>query len=335
MTNFKSPEALAKSMYAYVICVNIIVGAGIWEWATSLDFDLLYLRRKKGLSLAATSYFLIRYLGLALWVVGAPVANAHTPLNCKAWNYAIHVLAYGTAAFTSLLLLLRVSAVSSRNVYIMSFLWASYAAAGVTVVLGMCLANSVYVPEYHACAVTNIRYYRINTIMAAVFDGTCLITMMYFLLRNPRKIIGGSIWELMLRQGATYVLCISLVYIPIIVFLYVDLNNSISQIVNSFAFFAMYVSATRMHRALVVFYETPLGHNSPVSQPATDESIVFAAPAARARRRNVVSMAVTIDELGETTTEEDCDVMGKLETGTHTASVAPATIADLYASDLR
>ncbi|EJD39986.1 hypothetical protein AURDEDRAFT_170965 [Auricularia subglabra TFB-10046 SS5] len=122
MVNYKGPEELAMSIHAYIICVNIIFGAYLWEWAFSLDFDMLYVHRKKRFTLAAATYFVTRYMALGVWILGMRVTNVFAPIACTAWNYAVHVMGYSTASFSSLLLLMRVSALSSQNIFVMAFL---------------------------------------------------------------------------------------------------------------------------------------------------------------------------------------------------------------------
>lgn len=321
MAEYKTPEALTMSIHAYIICVNIIFGAYLWEWAFSLDFDMLYVHRKKRFTLAAATYFVTRYMALGVWILGMRVTNVFTVINCTAWNYAVHIMAYSTASFSSLLLLLRVSALSSQNLFVMGFLWAFYAATWGTSIWAMYNSHAMLIPMFHICAPTNLSFHRVNSVMAFAFDGVCLILMMFYLLRS-RASHAGSLWGFMLQQGFWYAVAIATTYIPVIVFLYIDLNDAISQIVNSFGLLIVTVAATRMHRALVLFHETSSRHNTSGSNQVSDRLIKFNVPSA-ARRAEPLSVAVSVDKFNDSeTVQEGSYQMGKLDHGHGKRSVA-------------
>ncbi|EJD40056.1 hypothetical protein AURDEDRAFT_170827 [Auricularia subglabra TFB-10046 SS5] len=293
MIDLKSPVHLANSIHAYILCVHIIFGAYVWEWVTSLDFDFLYIRGKKRWTLAAVSYFLTRYLGLAVWIIGVRICNVFEPINCQNWNYAVSITAYGTAAFTSMLLLLRVAALSSRNLYVVGFLSLFYVSMWGTVIWGMYHSDGVYIPNFHICGAVGIQSHQVNTVMAFAFDGTCLALMMFYLLR-ARDAHLGSLWSFMLQQARQPDLEPRSSYIPVVVLLYLDLNDAISQTANCFALIIIVVCATRMQRALVLYYEPSSRMNTTARSNTVSAGIdAFGTPR---RRTDTLNVTVTVDK---------------------------------------
>ncbi|EJD39985.1 hypothetical protein AURDEDRAFT_170964 [Auricularia subglabra TFB-10046 SS5] len=176
-------------------------------------------------------------------------------------------------------------------------------------------SHAIFIPTFHICAPTNLSFHRINSVMAFAFDGVCLILMMFYLLRS-RASHPGSLWGFMLQQGFWYAVAIATTYIPVVVFLYIDLNDAISQIVNSFGLLIVTVAATRMHRALVLFHETSSRHNTSGSNQVSDRLIKFNVPSAARRTADPMNIAVSVDKFDDAATaQEGSYQMGKLDNG--------------------
>ncbi|KZV82418.1 hypothetical protein EXIGLDRAFT_843769 [Exidia glandulosa HHB12029] len=253
MTNWQDPQTLFLSARAFVLCTHLAFGVFIWDWATSLWFDWQVLTGKRRLSFPAIVYLLARYTTLAALTVGLVITNAMNPnIDCESWNYALQTLAYTAVALTSLLLMLRVFAVSRRNLYIMIFFSTLYVADWGTIIYGIVHSSAVYIPELFLCAATNLKRHRPNTIVQFSFDLSCLATMTYFLLRSGSR--GGSLWSFIVNQGIIYFIVISVGYLLAIVFLVLDLNDAITQIPNVFALTVMVIFSQRMQRDLSEFY---------------------------------------------------------------------------------
>ncbi|EJD39983.1 hypothetical protein AURDEDRAFT_170962 [Auricularia subglabra TFB-10046 SS5] len=291
MIDYQSPEHLAKSIHGYILSVHIIFGIYLWEFLTSLDFDWLYIRGQKRWTLAAGSYFLTRYLGLAVWILGVRICNVFEPIDCRAWNLAISVTAYGAGAFTGMLLLLRVAALSSRNIYILVFLGLFYGSLWGTTIWGMYHTDGIYIEAFHICGASGVKSHQLNTTMAFAFDTTCLALMMFYLLR-ARRSHSASLWAFMLQQGVLYVVIISTSYLFVLIILYLDLNDAISQTANSYAVTGIMFCAMRMHRALVRY-------NEPSSRLATSQrsnTVSAGVEPFSPRRQEALNVTVTVDK---------------------------------------
>ncbi|EJD54608.1 hypothetical protein AURDEDRAFT_179724 [Auricularia subglabra TFB-10046 SS5] len=255
MVNWKSDKAFFHSCRVFSLLVHVGFGVYVWEVLASIDFDLQLVRRvmhgpsRPGITMMV--YLLARYTTLAAIVVGVRICNVMEPLDCETLNYALHALAYSSVAFTSGLLFLRVVAISGRNKIVIVPLGIFYAVYWGAIIYGIYHSEAVYVPELFLCAAVGLSAHRLNTVIQFSFDMLCLVIMLVLLKRSGR---GGGLWSLIMNQGVIYFICVSIAYLGAVIFMYLDLNDLISQIPNVFALLVMSICATRMQRGLCEWY---------------------------------------------------------------------------------
>lgn len=310
--NWQDPYVLLMSARAFILVVHTIFGVYLWEFLQSLNFDWQFITRRRPLKAASVIYLLARYTMLVALIVGVRICNALSPdINCQRWNYVLHACAYTCVAFTSLLLYIRVVALSARNRFVVVGLGLFYATYWAFVVYGVYHSEAEYVPELFLCAAVKLTAHRLNTIVQFSFDFTCLCVMTYFLLRGHR---GGSLWKFLVQQDIVYFLCITSAYLFASVFLIINLNDAVSQAPNVFALLITSVCATRMQRGLAEFYEPSRPRTyvtTSTALPHSPQSPIGAAPFARhPLDSSGINVTVDIEEKG------DAYAMSKIEAET-------------------
>lgn len=164
--------------------------------------------------------------------------------------HAMESLSYASVAFSSLLLYMRVIAVSGNKRPIAVFLGMFYSAYLGTIVYGSTQARFAYIPELYICAPTRMSVHRLNVIVQFAFDFSSLVMMSYFLLRAAG---GGSLWRVVFSQGAVWMLVVTAAYLLAVILLILEPNDPLAEIPNEVALLVLTICATRMQRGLINF----------------------------------------------------------------------------------
>ncbi|KZV85085.1 hypothetical protein EXIGLDRAFT_265553 [Exidia glandulosa HHB12029] len=250
--SWKDPETVFLCARAFEFIVAFAFGVYIWEFLITLPFDFQFFLRKRPFRWTFVAYALTRYLMLLALIAAIRMSNVLTPVNCTTWNRIVYTCAHACFALASLLLFLRVVAISDRNIYIILFLGAFYLANLGTLIHGATLSRAIFVPELWLCGATNTVASRVNVWMSFGFDLACLAIMLTVLLRAP----GGGLWRLLVNQGTIYFIVATLSYLLPAIFLALDLNDAMNEIPQTISLVTMVICASRMYRTLSTFDPT-------------------------------------------------------------------------------
>ncbi|KAH7043890.1 hypothetical protein BKA62DRAFT_739828 [Auriculariales sp. MPI-PUGE-AT-0066] len=252
MVNWEDPHVLALSIRAYILFVHLVIGAYLWEYLLTLDFDWSIIRRRRKLNLGIILYLLPRYATLFVAFVAIRLTNAFKEIDCTAWNYVQHGSAYVAVSLASALLYARVWALSDGHPLVVYGIGFLYVGNWAMVIYGTYFSYGQYVPQMYICAAVNLEPHRWNALYQLVFDLACLGTMLLVLIRMHH---GGSLWRLLVQQGILYFVAICLVYILHLTFLSLHLNHAVAQMPSALRVIVTCVAATRMQRGLIEFVE--------------------------------------------------------------------------------
>ncbi|KAH7108511.1 hypothetical protein BKA62DRAFT_24336 [Auriculariales sp. MPI-PUGE-AT-0066] len=253
MVDWREPNTLLLSGRAFELIVCIAFGVYLWEFLSSLPFDWAHFSGKIKFRLPLIPYMIARYVLLLALIAGLRVINVFEPIDCQAWNHIVYATAHLCIAMASLLLVLRVVAITERNRYVMAFLGTFYLANCGMLLHGVIVAQSIYFPPLYACAALNTVASRANMWVALSFDTSCTGILMYSLLRTP----GGGFWKFLVQQGVIYFLITTGCYLICVIFLMLDLNDALNELPQTIALTSMVICATRMYRDLAQY-----DHNS-------------------------------------------------------------------------
>ncbi|EJD51610.1 hypothetical protein AURDEDRAFT_111723 [Auricularia subglabra TFB-10046 SS5] len=286
MVNWQDPVTLLLCARAFEILTSICFGLYLWEFLVSFPFDWEHFTLRRPFRWTFCIYFLARYLILLGLIAGVRISNVLNPIDCDTWNHLVYASAHGCFVFSSLLLLMRVTAIAGRNMWLSLFLGTFYLGNVGTLVHGISLlfmavhvpdlsrrsdggtwlrcstmlhsshehpqAKAVYIPQLFLCGAANTVASRINVFTSFAFDLTCLITMLVLLMRTH----GGDLWTFLVAQGIMYFVVTAVSYLIPAIFLVLNLNVT-----------SMAICATRMYRHLSTF-DTHNGEAFSLSGPS-------------------------------------------------------------------
>ncbi|KAH7106673.1 hypothetical protein BKA62DRAFT_668559 [Auriculariales sp. MPI-PUGE-AT-0066] len=270
--NWDDPVTLYRWRRALVLFSHTGAGLYIWEFFTTLGYEVALLKGRRKLNWAACTclhnlqlYLLPRYSIAIVGVVLLRMVNAFTDdVKCSAhelmvmqmWDHILHGFAYASNTFTQGLLYARVCALSKYNRYFVWGLGVAYVGSWGFAINGMYYADAIYVPEHYLCQPVNLHRHGINLGYQFAFDLACMISMMVLLFRMHR---GGNLWKFLVRQGLVYVISLCSAYLFLVVCLLVAPGDILEMISIITALLIMTICATRMQRELVEFYDVKPG----------------------------------------------------------------------------
>ncbi|KAH7102362.1 hypothetical protein BKA62DRAFT_769793 [Auriculariales sp. MPI-PUGE-AT-0066] len=247
--DWQDPTTLLLSGRAFEFTVCICSGTYLWEFFTSLSFDWAIFTGKFKFRLSVVPYMIARYMLLLALMAGIRVVNVFEPINCVAWNHLVYLTAHICVAMGSVLLLLRVFAITEYNIYIVIFLGLFYFAECGMLLHTAIVVESMPFPAIYACGAVNTVASLGNMWVALSFDTACTVIMLVALLRTP----GGGFWKFLVQQGFIYFVVTTVCYLVCVIFLMLNLNDAINELPQTVAVTILIICATRMYRDLAYY----------------------------------------------------------------------------------
>ncbi|KAL1746039.1 hypothetical protein HDZ31DRAFT_62599 [Schizophyllum fasciatum] len=248
MVDWMSEAEIAHDGAVFSKFMHALLGLYLWEWATSLPFDVDYVRGKRKFRWPLIFYFLNRYC-LLLALIGITIAlNVSEPVDCQGLYTFNQCFGNAAIGLASINLSLRTMAIWSQKWYIVVPL--------VGVILGHwslllhgILLKAVYVPG-QGCAITQTD----SKILAATFIYTMAFDFTVLSLTAWKLIFpaGGRsrLVSLIFNDGLIYFLVAFVANLIATTFMLLNLNPVMSIIANVPAAIASTIVACRVVRRL-------------------------------------------------------------------------------------
>ncbi|KAI5828285.1 hypothetical protein K523DRAFT_307518 [Schizophyllum commune Tattone D] len=248
MVDWMSEAEIAHDSDVFSKFMHALLGLYLWEWATSLPFDVDYVRGKRKFKWPLIFYFLNRYC-LLMALIGIAIAlNVTERVNCQGLYTFNQCFGNAAIGLASINLSLRTMAIWSQKWYIVVPL--------VCIILGHwslllhgILLKAVYVPG-QGCAITQTD----NKILAATFIYTMAFDFTVLSLTAWKLIFpaGGRsrLVSLIFNDGLIYFLVAFIANLIATTFMLLNLNPVMSIIANVPAAIASTIVACRVVRRL-------------------------------------------------------------------------------------
>ncbi|KAI9436115.1 hypothetical protein F5148DRAFT_26771 [Russula earlei] len=172
--------------------------------------------------------------------------DATTPINCQLFAY--------TAA--SMLVVLRVTAIWNRNRIVSAIAISTWMANVATLIRGIVLLCSEWSPvsDIGTCYIPNTTASRLNFITSLCIDIVLLLIMLVGPLRwrfaeGDEAPLARFLWT----QGLVWLLITTVSYVPLVVFIMLNINAAFNLIFQIPAFVTLSIASTRMYRTLTDF----------------------------------------------------------------------------------
>ncbi|KAH9956530.1 hypothetical protein BC827DRAFT_1270895 [Russula dissimulans] len=221
MVNFRDPVVIAKDRVAVVKLWHTMAGLYLYEFVTTLDYewsvieDIVLIAQRYG-----SVYSFTRVAALMAVILNLVSINLTTPYNCEIELVFQIFFGYLAFAAAALLIVIRVIAIwngDKRIIAIATTIWATNFAF---IIHGVVKIRASWVPELTTCLLLpgNIQSERLNLIATLVTDIPCLSSCS--LACFAYAFMNAAHW------GLIWFLIATLVEVPNVVFICLDLNGS-------------------------------------------------------------------------------------------------------------
>ncbi|OBZ76245.1 hypothetical protein A0H81_02950 [Grifola frondosa] len=253
MVNWQDPSTVQQNYYTLSVSVIIIsqVSGGIylWEWVTTLYFDLRLLSGgRQGFKWPSLVYISSRISTLITIICEFIFLNRKFEKHCDAMIHVILFFGYLATILSSTLIAIRITGIWNRKRPVIIFA-VSVILADIVMILYAFIRGrgAAWNPVLQACI--EIDTIRVQTSAVAVFvlDVLMFVVMIIgiWMMR-----VSGSLWRVVYHQGIIWFLVAVIAYTPLVVLISLNLNDAINRLWQTPFFVAMTICAARMHRGL-------------------------------------------------------------------------------------
>jgi len=204
-------------------------GIYIWEYLTTLDFELDVIRGRRPYRWTICIYSLTRVSTLMAVVLSFVALDTTTPINCQAWiTFLLTFTLLGFAA-ASLLIIFRIIAIWNKNRLVVGTAITVWATNASVVIFGIARMRSSWDPILQECMVLNTEKNKSSVIGALISDIVLLLIVLIGLLRLLHG--GGgtfALGRLLWKQGVIWLLIATVAEVPPAVFVILNLNGIVT-----------------------------------------------------------------------------------------------------------
>jgi len=235
MVDFRNPAVIARDALVVDKFWHTVSGLYIWEYFTTLEYEWSILRGR-------------RPYRWTIWVYS--LARLSTLVGI---SFVISLSFLSTAA-ASLLIVLRIIAIWNRKKLAVGISLAVWGCNVGFLIQGAARIRSGWVFASRTCVPLNTESSKPTLIVMLVTDVTLLLIMLIGLLRLRHHLSSMfGLTRLLWRQGLIWLLIATVVEVPPVVFIVLNLNAPFNVMFQPPAWITMVIAATRMHRSLVDF----------------------------------------------------------------------------------
>ncbi|KAF8487449.1 hypothetical protein DFH94DRAFT_27645 [Russula ochroleuca] len=274
MVNFHDPATIAQDYLGVMKLWHFVDGLFIWEFVTTLDYELEVIRGKRPYRWTIWIYSMARVATLLAVILNMVGFDTTTEINCQVWVTFAVFFAYLAFSLSSLLIVLRVIAIWNRSKIIIAITMSVWLTDVALFLYGVILIRSTWSPAANTCVVNNFDITTPNVIGTLVTDTTLCIMMLVGLLRLRLEAGGNfALGTFLWKQGLIWFLLAALAEIPSSTLSFMNLNVSLNLMTQTPSMIIVTIAATRVYRSLTNFncanssLETPGGNGHSGSVP--------------------------------------------------------------------
>ncbi|VDB95642.1 unnamed protein product [Peniophora sp. CBMAI 1063] len=235
---------------------HVAYGLFIWEWVTSLRYELDVYCGRRAWKWTFLPYLLCRFSYLGAIVCLLLGLDARDPFSCVTWARFVLLMLYGTIYMASVLIALRTVAIWNRNRLVVAF-----SLSGTLVLLALLIYGVVEAQAFwdnqsdRTCIVPSSEVF---TTLLPMLTSTLAVDMSFLLLmlwgllrlRDARRWgIGRFLWT----QGIVWLMIAAAAEVPTVVVLALNRDNTINEALRNVLAVSLVIAATRMYRSLTDF----------------------------------------------------------------------------------
>ncbi|KAH9984317.1 hypothetical protein BJV74DRAFT_587128 [Russula compacta] len=260
MVNFSDPAIVEQDLVSLRSFWHAINGVFVWEFLTTLDYELDIIRGRRPYRWTIWVYSLTRLAALVAVILNFIGLDVTTPYNCQAWITFGLFFGYWSLAAASLLIIFRIIAIWNKNKVVVAISISVWAVNVSAMVQGLVRIRAAWDPLLQNCIALNIKSSKLNVIVTLTTDIVLLLIMLVGLLRL--RLHGGGTFGIGLflwKQGLIWLLIATFAEVPPTVFIMLNLNDPLDAMFQPFSVIVMSIAATRMYRSLADFVSGSTG----------------------------------------------------------------------------
>ncbi|KAF8491207.1 hypothetical protein F5888DRAFT_1075420 [Russula emetica] len=274
MTRFSDPVVVLHDLAVLKYFWHTTNGLYIWEYLTTLDFELDVIRGRRPYRWTIWIYSLTRVCTLTAVILSFIAFDTTTPINCQAWITLQLTFGLLGLVAASLLIISRIIAIWNKNrlvVWTAITVWATNASL---IIFGIARMRASWDPILQECMVLNTEKDKFSSISILISDIVLLLIVLIGLLRlhdsGGTFALGRLLWKQVgsgrsqfsvsqftylfpLPKGVIWLLIATVAEVPPMVLIVLNLNASLNLMFQLPGAIAMAIAATRIYRNLADF----------------------------------------------------------------------------------
>ncbi|KAI0039882.1 hypothetical protein FA95DRAFT_967965 [Auriscalpium vulgare] len=224
MTNWNSPLGIAYMDAVLIKLVHFMWGVAIWEIVTTGGFEWAVIVGNRPYRWTIWVYTGCRVSMLAALTVFLASKDFAGLGHCTAWAAWVYALGYISLGLGSLLMLLRISAIWSRNFLVLTISGLAWLTGIALNIRYLIIVSAVYNPLAHECIPAHSDKSVVSVIGIVVADFKLLGFMILGIMRL--RVAGGTggLWGLLWNQGLVWLTLAISCELPALVVVRMNLN---------------------------------------------------------------------------------------------------------------
>jgi len=232
---------------------HVTNGIYIWEYVTTLDFELDIIRGRRPYQWTIWIYSLARtalLTSVTLNLVDLNVTGT-TPINCQALITLQVGVAYVSLVSASLLVLFRIIAIWNKNKFAVAIAVITWLTNVSVIIQGVARLRAAWDLPSQTCTILNSEEIKPTLIVTVITDIILLVTMLVGLspLITDSSCAFG-LGRLLWKQGIIWLLIVTVAGVPPTVFIFLNLNVPFNLMFQLPSVITNTIAATRMYRSL-------------------------------------------------------------------------------------
>jgi len=252
MNKWHDPARIIAEYFALAKFVHLLGGLYIWEFVTNLEYEYNIITGKRKLTRAFPLYLGCRWfplLAIVVQFIGFDASTASYKDGCQAMVVMTFTFSYLSFLFSSALIILRISALWQHNKVVIALASAFWLTNLICSIYGVATYRGLWTGV--VCAIQHTDHTKIGTFSTFFTDAALLVLMFIGVWRWEAPREKGGVWWLLYTQGLAWVIIITLAEVPPVVFIILDLNDTMNLMFLTPALIITAIGAARIHRGLV------------------------------------------------------------------------------------
>ncbi|KAH9964907.1 hypothetical protein BC827DRAFT_1374770 [Russula dissimulans] len=268
MVNFGDPVVILQCVAILQKFWHTICGLYVWEFITTLGYELDILRGRRPYRWTIWIYSFTRVATLVAVILNFVALDIMTPIDCQVWLPFELIFSYLGVSAASLLIIFRIFAIWNKDRVVVTISAVVWIVSVVFIIQGIARTRSAWNSDVQTCALLNSESNKLNVTVTLIADVILLLIVLIGLFRLRREGVGRSgIGLLLWNQGVIWLILATIAEVPPTVLLILNLNEPLNLMFQLPAMITLSIAATRMHRSLTDFVFGSTDIFSPGSLP--------------------------------------------------------------------